>query len=372
MRRIVIADDLTGAAELAGIAWSCGLSTHLVVASPETDLTANGVGEADVLVVATDTRSMTEAEAVAETKRVAGALKAVLQSATIFKKVDSALRGHVVAELRQLMRCAGKGKAVYMPANPSKGRIIRNGIYYIKDEKTLKPLAETAFATDPEFPAFSSVLRERFPDAEATGIMMPDATSEADIAAIVAGTDSDTIMAGAADLFKAHLTATQKGETVTPADRKTATPSSEDKTLILCGSTQSRIDSWQQPASAMPLAVYEGGCDLTDWQADALTKYEGGQGGVVLCIGYNHLTGHDSALHLRLQMGRMAAWLMERHQPAHLVIEGGATAFCTLQQAGIRQLRIVRQLAPGVVTMQADSGMLVTLKPGSYSWNCSI
>jgi uncharacterized protein YgbK (DUF1537 family) len=378
LRLIVIADDLTGAAELAGIAWSCGLSTELVVAYPQSGSIAKTMEEADVVIVATDTRSMTEQEAEEETLRLLESSDLLGQSCTIFKKVDSALRGHVVAELRQLMQATGINKAVYMPANPSKGRIIKDGTYYIKNEsQRYVPIAETAFANDPEFPATASVMHQRFPDADAAGIMMPDATCNADIATIINSIDNKTILAGAADLFrqklKASLLAHLREETVTFGTKNPCVPLSESEEragpyLILCGSTQSHIDNWKQPAAAMPLTVYEGGNDLKQWMDDAIGKYESGQGGVVLYIGYNHLTGHSTAVHLRRQMALMASYMMERCKPGHLIIEGGATAFCTLQLLNIQNLRIVGQKAPGVVTMKTDGGLLVTLKPGSYSW----
>ena len=67
---IVIADDITGAAEIAGIAFARGAEVRLVcgpvcgcdTATPQTGVTT---------VIATDTRSMSEAEAIAETKRIA-------------------------------------------------------------------------------------------------------------------------------------------------------------------------------------------------------------------------------------------------------------------------------------------------------------
>ena len=61
---IVIADDITGAAEIAGIAVHYGLQVELL-----TDV-GGSAPKADVLVVATDTRSLSEADAVAETRRV--------------------------------------------------------------------------------------------------------------------------------------------------------------------------------------------------------------------------------------------------------------------------------------------------------------
>ena len=193
---VVIADDITGAAEIAGIAHAAGQQARLLCASGP--LYCDSV--AVTTVIATDTRSMSETEAVAETRRIASALTSHLSPLTshLFKKTDSALRGHVVAELTALMDVTGYQRAVYLPANPSKGRIIRKGIYYINEI----PIHETAFNYDPEFPARTSSLRERFPDAEAKGIIIPDAESEDDIRRIIRQyDDGKTIFAGAADLF---------------------------------------------------------------------------------------------------------------------------------------------------------------------------
>ena len=151
----VIADDITGAAEMAGIAHRLGLRVKLTM-QPES------ASDCDVLVIATDTRSMTEEEAAAGSARVAGALGAMPEVDSLFKKTDSALRGHVVAELEAILANTGYRKALYLPANPSKGRTIRDGVYYIGG----KPLHETDFSFDPEFPAFSSRLIERLPMCE--------------------------------------------------------------------------------------------------------------------------------------------------------------------------------------------------------------
>ena len=95
---IVIADDITGAAEIAGIAFSHGADVRLVCSS---SVSCCNVATDGTTVIATDTRSMSEAEAIAETHRIASALSH--QPSAIFKKTDSALRGHVVAELQALM-----------------------------------------------------------------------------------------------------------------------------------------------------------------------------------------------------------------------------------------------------------------------------
>ncbi len=342
---IVIADDLTGAAEMAGIATTHGLQVSLVCGPSR--IAAEGL-----TVIATDTRSMTEAEAVAETQRVAATVSCGSQQGhdarfpRLFKKTDSALRGHVVAELSALMKATGKQRAIYVPANPSKGRTISHGIYYIDGI----PIAETAFSYDPEFPALTSRLAERFPEAAANGIAMPDATTLADIDAIVAGASSDTLLAGGADLFEAVLRQAERGW----------------RRIVLCGSTQSRPLS-ADIVSAMPLSVYDGSDDVEAWFAEAQTKYVTG-GCVALTIAHRHHTGKSTATHLRQAMATVATRLFQMQRPQELIIEGGATAFATLQQLGIGALDVVGQLAPGVVRLRSHDGLLVTLKPGSYPW----
>jgi uncharacterized protein YgbK (DUF1537 family) len=67
-------------------------------------------------------------------------------------------------------------------------------------------------------------------------------------------------------------------------------------------------------------------------------------------------------------MAHKAKELVAAHCPEHLIIEGGATAWATLQVLGWTEFTITAQIAPGVVQMRATNGTLVTLKPGSYPW----
>ena len=105
----VIADDITGAAEIAGIGFRYGLSVSLLTDKSRV------LSPCDLLVYATDTRSMTEAEAVAETRTVAAYLHEQPGVGRIFKKTDSALRGHVEAELRALMDVLGLSRTLFLP-----------------------------------------------------------------------------------------------------------------------------------------------------------------------------------------------------------------------------------------------------------------
>ena len=354
---IVIADDITGAAEIAGIAFARGAEVRLICgrdnATYSTDITT---------VIATDTRSMGEEEAAAETKRISAAFGSPEGKEVVFKKTDSALRGHVVAELTALMEVTGYERAVYLPANPSKGRVIRNGIYYINNI----PIHETDFSFDPEFPARTSVLRERFPNAEEKGIIMPDAENEEDIRNIIAEyDDGKTIFAGAADSFSAMI-GMGCGRLKEPiAKRPIPIIQNKNSTLILCGSTQSKTLDLGIPVAPMPQEIYDGSDDLSLWDT---TAYEQEQHSLILSIPHTHRTGKEVAVHLRTVMAEKARQLVAKHCPDQLIIEGGATAWATLQALGWTEFTITAQLASGVVQMSATTGTLVTLKPGSYPW----
>ena len=355
---IVIADDITGAAEIAGLAFSYGLSTELQIVQP-VDGSISFAKDTDVHVLATDTRSMTAEEAILETNRNANYLLPL--SEPIFKKTDSALRGHIVEELKALMETTSKRQALFVPANPSKGRIIKDGIYYIKGVA----LAETAFSYDPEYPASTSSLSERFPEATSCGINMPDATSVESIQSLVASLTPDTIPAGAIDLFEAYI----KGlfSLSEAPQQQTTYKIPTEEVIIVCGSTQSQTPELDFPISSIPIELYDSQTDTTSWQEDALKKYKQHHT-LILNIPYTHRTGKDIAVHLRNAMAMVLGFITKQEHPREIIIEGGATAYTILSYLKIHALSIVAQIAPGVIRMRTGNGVYFTIKPGSYPW----
>ena len=87
----VIADDFTGAAEIGGIGLRYGLN---VVIETE-DIQSHN---ADLLIIATDTRSLSAKEASEHIFQITKELQK-LKPQFIFKKIDSALRGNIAEEL---------------------------------------------------------------------------------------------------------------------------------------------------------------------------------------------------------------------------------------------------------------------------------
>ena len=381
-RIIVIADDITGAAEMAGIAHRLGLRVELfmstaTVSSPKEDT--------EVIVIATDTRSMTETEAVKETQHILSLLSSLSTSSSptqtlLFKKTDSALRGHVMAELEAILNHTDYQRALYIPANPSKGRIIRDGIYYIHEE----PIHQTDFSFDPEFPAISSVISERFPTIKCSssstigdtkGIFYTDATSKEDIQQAVNNAPAHTLFAGAADLFETflffHFSLLTPHSSLHIPHSTFLTPHSSlptpHSTLIICGSTQSKPIDCGISTSYMPTSVYDGKEDASTWTKQILLEYRQTRS-MILAIKDTHRNNKESAVYLRHAMAETAHTLISAHCPKELIIEGGATAFAILQKLKWHAFTITHEIAPGVIRMQATNGTIVTLKPGSYPW----
>jgi uncharacterized protein YgbK (DUF1537 family) len=61
--------------------------------------------------------------------------------------------------------------------------------------------------------------------------------------------------------------------------------------------------------------------------------------------------------------------VITRARPQHVYAEGGATAAELVRQLGWRQMKVLKELAPGVTTLSLLNRQLplLTLKPGSYA-----
>ena len=395
----IIADDITGAAEVAGAAAARGHHVRLVCGADSASLSleTSDHGHSIITVIATDMRSMTADEAIAETRRIAALLDHLGERIII--KTDSALRGHVVPILTTLMHSLDYQRAVYLPANPSKGRIIRDGTYYVEGT----PIHQTAFSYDPEFPAHTSCMKERFPEAQDSGIIMPDAESREDIIRVIENYDNpQTLFAGAADLIDALLTPqfsklnaqssklnAQSSKPLTPAlsqgEGAPARPILHSSlftlhsSLFLCGSTQSKPPHIGIPITEMPLSVYNGSTDLEEWKREAGDLYQK-EGSLIITIpsplnsqslmlkAQSPSPQPSLAHHLREMTAALIHHLVAIRMPQQLILEGGASAFAALRQLGWSKLEVISQLAPGVVLTKAPDGTFVIMKPGSYPW----
>jgi uncharacterized protein YgbK (DUF1537 family) len=375
----VIADDFTGAAELAGI----GLRYHLHV---ELGTEVNKNTKADLFIIATDTRSMTEAEAVLEMQKHTRDLLA-LQPTLIFKKTDSVLRGHILAEMRAQLSLTGFEKAVLVAANPALGRTIQNARYYLQG----KPVHESSFSQDPDFAITSSAVEDmlhcngyplhikRSDEAlPATGIIVGEAAQTADLQSWAAKMDHKTLVAGASGFFSAMLdkllAAKQSGE------RNNKKVDRLPFSLFVCGTTFAnsrnaiqQIKAVGGPVCYMPediiKSVHSGTYSYVKWANEvvALVKKHG-----KAIVAIHEDSTKDFSIRggqLKEKMAGLVKEVLQRSMVQELIVEGGATAWALIGQSGLTQFFPVEEMAPGVVRMQTnDPGLFITVKPGSYQW----
>lgn len=124
---LIIADDLSGAADCASAFVKAGLET-LVVIDRQAAQSANTKG-AQVISIDADTRRLPGVEAarihldIYNRYRSAGQL--------LYKKIDSTLRGNFAEELGSFINHAGL--AIVAPAFPQAGRFTTNGHQYLND-----------------------------------------------------------------------------------------------------------------------------------------------------------------------------------------------------------------------------------------------
>lgn len=392
----VIADDITGAAEIAAIGWRRGLSAQV-------QMTPNPTAGADLVAIDTDTRSVPSDTARAIVKDIVIRLREI-SAQWHFKKVDSVLRGNVGAELEAMMEALGKKRTILAPANPSKGRVIADGRYYINGV----PLDETEFAHDPEHPARSSsviellraspedvglpsvgcashtngqwwaepTLRGTPPAAlhvldpgayrgEETGIVVAQATIAADLVRWSEYVNEDMLAAGGADFFEAILDSRLPSHQLAARD---APELGKGPRLFVCGSKGSAI---RQPPHEIPACLMpEGQADLSgQWARDIVTALAA-SGCAVVAIGQAAECGGLSALDVRTQMTLAVQRVAQRVALGELLIEGGATAGAILRRLGWNALDVQGEYAPGIVRLAVTNAPdhIVTLKPGSYPW----
>lgn len=350
---VVVADDISGAAELAGTALHHGLSA-------EVQTTFEAEGPVDVVCVDTESRSLSPTNAAAVVAEVAQKI-ATATPAWIYKKCDSVLRGPVRAETEAMMDVFNKTKALLVPANPSRGRVIRNG-YYLVDGT---PLHETVFSRDPEHPRTTSRVDELL-GGNVESIFVPDTESAADVAAHAAAVGKDTLPVGGADFFAALLE--KHRQTAARGADSIRIQTAGGTTLLVCGSAASWPDR-RDEAEECGIPVFEMRHDIR-----AVCAALRGAGQALIGIGEGPATAGPTPAELVRALADVVAQVARKVDIDNLLLEGGSTAAAIVRALGWSRLRACATSAPGVgvLTPLGATQTQLFIKPGSYPWPSKI
>lgn len=337
---LVLADDLTGAAEIAAIAHQHGLSST-VCTRPGSRL------DSEVVVFDTDTRLLSPTRAAQRVKTFLKELP-LKTGVDFFKKTDSVLRGPVLAEIDACLRALGRQHTLLLPCNPSLGRTIRSGNYFVHDI----PLNQTHFARDPHHPRLTSDARTLLSEKATPQITIGDASSTRDIRIWADKFEPGSLPAGGADFFRAWLARVRPRNRIVVPPR----PTLPAPALVVSGTTI----PLPKPLAKVALPLLE------TPRADVAEQLRTRKFSVLA----TPLTRLANPKQLPRLFAERVGDLHQEQLFAHLVIAGGATASACLEQLSWSELRVTHVWEPGIVTLQpaAAERCCVTLKPGSYAW----
>ena len=373
---LIIADDLTGAAELGGIAHNFGLSVRILF-NPN----AGSHFSEDVIILDSHTRNMNPEGAYLEIKRLISEID-LSSFDLVFKKVDSLLRGPIASEIKAVLDAMHVDQAYLLPANPSKNRIIRSGKYYIDEI----PIHKTNFRFDPHYPRTSKYVSELIIDSSHTlitendpnhesriRIMIPDMTSKEELHSFVSDTSCEScLMAGASDFFREILfvkfNLIPRKETT-----KFQWPLS---THFLIGSnslssrkTARALATKNYSVSRLPLTALEDTKKFNSWMSHVLSELQLNKNIVI--------SGPARRIEDPLKINMLTERLIEMAKimisklPANslFLIEGGETSSRFFRTMEWNDLKISDALETGVVSLRpAGCEIKIIIKPGSYQW----
>ena len=377
---LILADDFTGAAEIAGIALRFNLSAEI---QHKRFIPT----EKEILVIDTDSRSITPDKAGTRISEIIDLIPKT-RIDWLYKKTDSVLRGNVLIELEQILKKMNKKAALLIPENPSLGRTIANGIYYVNGI----PLHQTEFAHDPEYPAkisdplkmlgkskqFKTHLVKAKDKIPVHGISIAEVSTINELLLRTLDLTNNIIPAGGSDFFDAIM---QARGYISSAESANKITEEKDKVLIVCGSTSEASRKFVGSArekgiyvSKMPEQLFNARQIqpylIKNWAADIISFLHQQQKAIIT-INRQVIESADESKRLREIMAETVAEVLENVQISELFAEGGATVAAIIRRLGWHSFYPLQEFSRGIVRMQvAENPKLnLTIKPGSYLWD---
>lgn len=267
-------------------------------------------------------------------------------------------------------------RTLLVPCNPSLGRVINDGRYYVAGV----PLHRTDFAREPHHPRKTCLVGQLLADGSApvqclhpadelpaNGVSVGEARSPADVSLWASRLDEKTFPAGGADFFRMWIHHQRAGRRVARA-----TPPDLGPTLMLSGTATPTdpVTPLHGPQIALKPNALPKPAPLAAETIDHLKTEKR----VSVFIHVTPKSGKGSSK----AINRMFSLLVRRLRPTrafrHVLIAGGTTTALVLESLGWHRLEVVHVWGPGVVTLRPTEApqFSITTKPGSYPWPVSL
>ncbi|KQU24454.1 serine kinase [Methylobacterium sp. Leaf94] len=407
-----VADDYTGASDLANTLSKGGLRTVQTIGIPADDLDLSGV---EAVVVALKSRSIPAAEAVARTRAAEAWLRGRGAAHVLFKicsTFDSTDAGNIGPVLDALRSEAGEAIALVTPAFPETGRTVYQGNLFVGavplNESPLKdhplnpmrdanlvrvlgrqsasPVGLVDFATVAKGPDAVAACLDALA-AEGIGAAIADAVVEADLETLGTAALGHRVSVGASGLglgLARALVAT--GRAAAPDSAADLGAPVGGLSACLAGScSQATLGQIAAAEAMMPVRRLDPermlvGEAETEAEIAAVLAWAGehvGAGPVLIASSAEPETvralqarhGGDRVGHaLEDALARIAEGLVA-HCVRRLVVAGGETSGAVVDRLGLKAFRLGPEIAAGVPvlrTMGQGEPMLLALKSGNF------
>lgn len=373
MRILILADDLTGAADSAARCHHAGWSATICLEPPGADVPPG------VVAVTSDSRHVPAVVAAHQVREIVTRLNKVAEGVW-YKKIDSTLRGNIGGEIDAMLDVLDRRYAVVAPAFPAQDRGLKHGYLVSK----VGPVDPTHLPTLLQQQSRRAMTAIRLSDVRAgpqhllallaaarqheTQLVVVDGVTDDDLRTILVATQAalpDALLCGSAGLITL-LAAQQPAAAVRHADK---TPPSvhhvgSGLALVVVGSGSSvaraQIEYLRRRGEITIVEVGSG--QQMPQDRDVLLHLPQPAPGT-------RLDG-SAARALAAKLAATATSIMIQRRPSLLVLAGGDTAMAVLSRLRIRQLRVVRELLPGMpLTWGMDeTGQLhpIILKAGNH------
>lgn len=374
---LIIADDLTGAAEMGGIAHQTGLSVRIVF-----DFLNGAESTEDVTIIDTNTRQLPAHDARLKIEALLQKLH-LAEYDLVFKKIDSVLRGNIEAEIQAFFSTTFFDSALLAPANPTKKRTIKNGKYFIGDV----PINKTGFRLDPHFPRKNKTVKKLFQNGsievvaraipqqfDAGKIYIPDVWNSADVDELAARSFANNLLlVGGADFFQALLA--KKLRRINNKRNLSTAGLSAQKVFVMGSNSESGLQTLSFLSAKkyrvfqLPLGALDDQKHFKEWAGLLIAEFREGRN-IAIATPAEFIRKHSRRLRLTKKMIETAAQLMMGSTADNLFfVEGGETASSLFRYLGWRELFVQANFDAGVVMLwHKKTNHKVIIKPGSYKW----
>ncbi|KEO58362.1 3-oxo-tetronate kinase [Thioclava indica] len=395
-----IADDFTGACDLAVMLRRSGMRVALRVGVPEGTLRER----ADAVVVALKTRNIAPDLAVAESCKAARWLRDHLGAKRLFFKYcstfDSTDAGNIGPVSDALMQEAGAKRAIAAPAFPENGRRVFMGHLFVGD----RLLSESSMAQHPLTPMHdpdlvrvlsrqrsapvglidktcidlgAKAVRAAYQDADAGTMLICDAVCDGDLDTLAQAVLDAPLVTGGSAIGAALARQIMAGRSA-QRDAFTRPDQAQMRALVLSGSGSEMTRAQVSQAIAVGYEAIKVGAAEAG-QPEALAKQVLDQ--LAACSNPRQLVyatdrpeqvqavqkvlGREEAgARLETFFAILAQQAVARGYNA-FVVAGGETSGAVVRGLGVQELAIGPEIAPGVPWAQGG-GLWLALKSGNF------